>query len=162
MARLKPCPTSLSVTDASHLRPLRRPPALTDSSTLRLTTAITFVCVRSRRSNAGRGSTNPDTVRTAARGGTIGRDPRYATTSRWRRRRRTTEVEPRLLREKSVGHGCGTELDAALFEGPPSEDVHRIVAGVVLPNPASIRARAVGFRPWASFQASPQVQRDWV
>jgi len=43
-------------------------------------------------------------------------------------------------------------LYAALFDALASEDVHRIVAGVSLPNPASIRLHErFGFRPVGVF-----------
>jgi phosphinothricin acetyltransferase len=46
-----------------------------------------------------------------------------------------------------VGRGLGRRLYAALFEVLAREDVHRAVAGVTLPNPASVRLHErVGFR----------------
>src|SRR5438034_130173 len=64
----------------------------------------------------------------------------YATTSRWRPKAAyDTTVEASVYcHPEAVGRGCGTRLYAALFESIAAEDVHRIVAGVCLPNPASI------------------------
>ena len=78
----------------------------------------------------------------------------YATTSRWRPKPayQTTVEASVYCRAESVGRGCGTELYAALFDALASEDVHRIVAGVSLPNPASIRLHErFGFRPVGVF-----------
>ena len=41
-------------------------------------------------------------------------------------------------RADAVGRGIGSLLYGALFDALATEDVHRIVAGVSLPNPASI------------------------
>jgi phosphinothricin acetyltransferase len=64
----------------------------------------------------------------------------YATTSRWRPKAAyDTTVEASVYcHPAAVGRGCGTALYAALFESIATEDVHRIVAGVSLPNPVSI------------------------
>jgi phosphinothricin acetyltransferase len=80
----------------------------------------------------------------------------YASTSRWRPKAAyDTTVEASVYcRTDAIGRGCGTTLYAALFESIASEDVHRIVAGVVLPNPASIRLHErFGFRPVGVFHA---------
>jgi phosphinothricin acetyltransferase len=53
---------------------------------------------------------------------------------------------------EAVGRGVGAKLYAALFEAIAGEDVHRIVAGYVPPNPASERLHAqFGFRPVGTF-----------
>ena len=78
----------------------------------------------------------------------------YATTGRWRPKAAyDTTVEASIYcRAESAGRGCGTELYAALFDAIANEDVHRIVAGVSLPNPASIRLHErFGFRPVGVF-----------
>jgi phosphinothricin acetyltransferase len=64
----------------------------------------------------------------------------YATTSRWRPKAAyDTTVESSIYcRPDTVGRGLGTRLYAALFESISGEDIHRIVAGVSLPNPASV------------------------
>jgi len=65
----------------------------------------------------------------------------YASTSRWRPKAAyETTVEASVYCDpNAVGRGYGSALYGALFESIASEDVHRIVAGVSLPNPASIR-----------------------
>ncbi len=65
----------------------------------------------------------------------------YAATSRWRPKAAyDTTVEASVYcRADAVGRGCGSKLYAALFDAIRSEDVHRIVAGVSLPNAASVK-----------------------
>jgi phosphinothricin acetyltransferase len=70
----------------------------------------------------------------------------------------TSSFRPRAAYETTVeasvycapdrrGHGIGSRLYRALFQSIESEDVERIVAGVTLPNPASVRLhRRFGFR----------------
>jgi len=64
----------------------------------------------------------------------------YATTSRWRPKAayETTVESSIYCRSDAVGRGIGTRLYTALFESITGEDVHRIVGGVSLPNPASV------------------------
>lgn len=64
----------------------------------------------------------------------------YASTSRWRPKAayETTVESSVYCRTDVVGRGIGTRLYRALFESINGEDVHRIVAGVSLPNPASV------------------------
>jgi phosphinothricin acetyltransferase len=53
---------------------------------------------------------------------------------------------------EATGRGIGMQLYAALFEALTHEEVHRIVAGYVPPNPASERLHArMGFRPVGTF-----------
>ena len=64
----------------------------------------------------------------------------YATTSRWRPKaayERTVESTV-YCRHGYAGRGVGRSLYTALFDALAGTDVHRIVAGVTLPNPASI------------------------
>jgi phosphinothricin acetyltransferase len=78
----------------------------------------------------------------------------YASTSRWRPKPAyDTTVETSVYcRPDTVGRGCGSALYAALFEAIAGEDIHRLVAGIGLPNPASIRLHErVGFRPVGVF-----------
>jgi len=85
----------------------------------------------------------------------------YATTSRWRPKAAyDTTVEASVYcHPGAVGRGCGTGLYGALFESISGEDVHRIVAGVSLPNPASIKLHErCGFRPVGVF---PSVGRKF-
>jgi len=73
----------------------------------------------------------------------------YATSSRWRPRvAYDTTVESSVYcRADAVGRGIGSQLYAALFDALAAEDVHRIVAGVAMPNPASVALhKRLGFR----------------
>jgi phosphinothricin acetyltransferase len=73
----------------------------------------------------------------------------YATSSRWRPKPayETTVETSVYCRADAVGRGIGTRLYTALFESLFAEDIHRIVAGVSLPNPASIALHErFGFR----------------
>ena len=80
----------------------------------------------------------------------------YATTSQWRPKAAyDTTVEASIYcRADAVGGGCGSALYAALFDAVRDEDIHRVVAGVSLPNPASIRLHErFGFQPVGTFRA---------
>jgi len=73
----------------------------------------------------------------------------YATTSRWRPKPSydTTVESSVYVRPDVVGRGIGRALYAALFDAIAHEDVHTIVAGVALPNAASIALHErFGFR----------------
>jgi phosphinothricin acetyltransferase len=73
----------------------------------------------------------------------------YATTSRWRPKAAydTTVESSVYCRPDVVGRGIGSALYAALFDALAAEDIHRIVAGISQPNPASVALhRRVGFR----------------
>jgi phosphinothricin acetyltransferase len=63
----------------------------------------------------------------------------YATSSRWRPKAAyDTTVETSVYcRHDATGRGVGTRLYDALFAALASEHVHRIVAGMTLPNDAS-------------------------
>lgn len=80
----------------------------------------------------------------------------YATTSPWRPKAAyATTVEASVYcHPDAVGRGYGRALYAALFDAIAHEDVHRIVAGVSLPNPASIKLHErCGFRAVGVFPA---------
>jgi phosphinothricin acetyltransferase len=80
----------------------------------------------------------------------------YATTSRWRPKAAyDTTVEASVYCDPAaVGRRVGSALYTALFEAIASEDVHRIVAGISLPNPASIALHErFGFTPVGVFHA---------
>ena len=64
----------------------------------------------------------------------------YASTSRWRPKPAydTTVESSVYVRHDAVGRGIGRALYAALFEAIAAEDVHAVVAGVALPNDASV------------------------
>jgi phosphinothricin acetyltransferase len=78
----------------------------------------------------------------------------YATTSRWRPKPAyDTTVEASVYcHPEVVGKGIGTALYVALFDSILAADVYRIVAGISLPNPASIKLHErVGFQPVGVF-----------
>lgn len=70
-----------------------------------------------------------------ARGGVLG----YACTGRFRPKEAySTTVEASIAcRPDSTGGGLGTRLYQALFDALAEQDIHRIVAGIAQPNPAS-------------------------
>lgn len=73
----------------------------------------------------------------------------YAGTTRWRPKPAyDTTVETTIYcAPDSVGRGIGSRLYAALFDAVAAEDIHRIVAGFVPPNPASAALHErLGFR----------------
>lgn len=73
----------------------------------------------------------------------------YAGTTRFRPKAAyDTTVETTIYRAPEfTGQGVGTNLYRALFAALAEEDIHRIVAGYVLPNPASAQLHArFGFK----------------
>jgi phosphinothricin acetyltransferase len=73
----------------------------------------------------------------------------YATTSRWRPKAayQTTVESSVYVHPSAVGRGCGRALYESLFQSIADEDLHRVVAGISLPNDASIRLHEnCGFR----------------
>jgi phosphinothricin acetyltransferase len=64
----------------------------------------------------------------------------YASTGPFRDKRAyETTVETSIYcAPEATGRGIGTRLYAALFESLRGEDVHRALAGITLPNPASV------------------------
>ena len=80
----------------------------------------------------------------------------YAGSSRWRvKPAYNTTVETSLYcRPDARGRGYGTALYQALFAALEREDVHTLVAGVSLPNAASLSLHErFGFRPVGVFHA---------
>jgi len=80
----------------------------------------------------------------------------YATTSRWRPKAAydTTVESSVYCRPDAVGRGIGGALYSALFESIGEEDVHRIVAGISQPNPASVALHLrFGFRQVGTFSS---------
>jgi phosphinothricin acetyltransferase len=78
----------------------------------------------------------------------------YAGTMRWRPKPAyDTTVETSIYcAPESVGRGVGGKLYAALFDAIAGENIHRIVAGYVPPNPASATLHErFGFRPIGAF-----------
>lgn len=78
-----------------------------------------------------------------------GRIDGYAATLRYRAKAayRTTVETSIYLRPEAAGAGLGARLYEALFQSIQDEDVHLALAGVTLPNPASIALHTrFGFR----------------
>jgi phosphinothricin acetyltransferase len=78
----------------------------------------------------------------------------YASSSRWRPKPAyNTTVEASVYcHPDAVGRGYGTALYKALFAALEHEDIRTIVAGVSLPNPASVSLHEkFGFRPVGVF-----------
>ena len=64
----------------------------------------------------------------------------------------TTGEASVYCRPDACGRGVGTRLSAALFDAIATEEIERIVAGITLPNPASVALHArFGFRPVGTF-----------
>src|SRR5262249_40460404 len=89
----------------------------------------------------------------------------YASTSRWRPKAayETTVESSVYCQPEAVGRGCGTALYTALFEALREEDVQTIVAGVSLPNPASVTLHErFGFRSVGVFhRVGRKFDRYW-
>ncbi len=80
----------------------------------------------------------------------------YASSSSWRPKPAygTTVETSVYCHPDALGQGCGTGLYTALFAALEREDVHTIVAGVSLPNAASLALHErFGFRPVGVFHA---------
>ncbi|HTW39689.1 MAG TPA: GNAT family N-acetyltransferase [Thermoplasmata archaeon] len=78
----------------------------------------------------------------------------WATSSRFRPRAayETTAETSVYCRPGFEGRGVGSALYTALFRALESQDIERFVAGVALPNPASVRLhRRFGFEPVGTF-----------
>jgi len=89
----------------------------------------------------------------------------WATTSPYRPRAAyATTVEASVYCEPtSVGRGVGSSLYRLLFRSIEAEDLERIVAGVTLPNPASLALhQKFGFRPVGVFtRVGRKLGRYW-
>jgi phosphinothricin acetyltransferase len=88
--------------------------------------------------------------------GADGRPIGYATSSRWRPKAAydTTVESSVYCHPDCVGRGVGTRLYQALFEALAGEDVHRVVAGIAQPNPASVALHErFGFRKVGTFES---------
>ena len=80
----------------------------------------------------------------------------YASTGRFRvKRAYDTTVESSIYcAPEATGRGIGSRLYTALFEAIAVEDINRIVAGVTIPNDASIALhQRCGFRAVGTFTA---------
>lgn len=81
----------------------------------------------------------------------------YASTTRFRPKPayETTVESTVYCSPATVGRGIGVHLYRALFDAITGEDIHRVVAGYVLPNPASARLHErFGFVPVGVFTAN--------
>lgn len=81
----------------------------------------------------------------------------YASTARFRPKPayETTVESTVYCSPDRIGVGLGAHLYSALFQSISGEDIHRIVAGYVLPNPASARLHEhFGFVPVGVFTAN--------
>jgi len=79
----------------------------------------------------------------------------WATTSAFRPRAAyATTVEASVYcRADAVGRGIGTRLYAELFREIKGQDIEQVVAGIALPNPASVALhRRFGFRHVGTFR----------
>ena len=89
----------------------------------------------------------------------------YGTTSRWRPQAAyDTTVEATVsVRHDVTGRGVGRQLYSELFAAIAREDVHTIVAGVALPNDASVALHErFGFRPVGVFaEVGRKFDRFW-
>ena len=89
----------------------------------------------------------------------------YAGTTRFRPKAAyDTTVETTIYyAQEAVGKGVGSLLYGALFEALKDEDVHRIVGGYTLPNPASAALhQRFGFKPIGIFtQVGRKFGRYW-
>ena len=85
-----------------------------------------------------------------------GRIVGYASTSRWRPKPAydTTVESTVYCRHDAMSRGVGPLLYRSLFALLEHEDVHRIVAGIALPNDPSVRMHErLGFTPVGVFTA---------
>jgi phosphinothricin acetyltransferase len=89
----------------------------------------------------------------------------YASSSRFRERAAyDTTVEASIYcAPEAIGRGIGTTLYRALFEAIAREDINRIVAGITLPNLASVALhQSFGFEQVGIFtQAGRKFDRYW-
>ena len=89
----------------------------------------------------------------------------YAGTTRFRPKAAyETTVETTIYcAQEATGRGIGALLYSALFEALKDEDVHRIVGGYTLPNPASAALhQRFGFKPIGTFtQVGRKFGRYW-
>ena len=94
-----------------------------------------------------------------------GRVVGWATTSPFRPRAAyATTVEASVYCQPSrVGRGVGSSLYGSLFRSIEAEDLERIVAGMTLPNPASLALhKKFGFRPVGIFtRVGRKLGRYW-
>jgi phosphinothricin acetyltransferase len=89
----------------------------------------------------------------------------YASTTRFRvKRAYDTTVESSIYcAPEALGRGIGAKLYGALFDAIAGEDIHRIVAGITLPNDASVALhRRFGFQVVGTFtEVGRKLGRFW-
>lgn len=89
----------------------------------------------------------------------------WATSSRWRPKAAyDSTVESSVYCDpQHTGRGIGTRLYEALFAALAREDIHRIVAGITMPNAASVALHErFGFRPIGQFsEVGRKFNRYW-
>jgi phosphinothricin acetyltransferase len=89
----------------------------------------------------------------------------YASTGRFRvKRAYDTTVDSRIYcAPEACGRGLGSKLYTALFEAVAGEDINRIVAGVTIPNEASLALhQRFGFRVVGTFtEVGRKLGRFW-
>jgi phosphinothricin acetyltransferase len=89
----------------------------------------------------------------------------YAGTTRFRSKAAyETTVETTIYcAQQAIGKGIGSRLYGALFQALQDEDIHRIVAGYTLPNPASAALHErFGFKPVGVFSENGRkFERYW-
>jgi phosphinothricin acetyltransferase len=89
----------------------------------------------------------------------------YASSSRYRSKAAyETSVETSIyLATEATGLGIGSKLYKALFDALSTEDVHRALAGIALPNPASLALHErFGFKKVAHFtEQGRKFDRYW-
>jgi phosphinothricin acetyltransferase len=104
-------------------------------------TPITFdideITIAARREWIARHGTGPHRLLVAAEDGAV---LGYASSGPWRPKQAyETSIETSVyLHPAATGRGLGTALYKALFEAIRDEDVHRALAGITMPNEASV------------------------
>ena len=89
----------------------------------------------------------------------------YATSSPFRPKPgyRTTVETSVYVAADAAGRGVGSALYSALFDAIEGHGLHRAVAGVAVPNPASVALHAqFGFTPVGTFTQVGQKLGQWV
>lgn len=89
----------------------------------------------------------------------------YAYASPWRERSayRFSVESSVYLHPERTGNGIGTQLYAALLEQLRTKDIHCVMGGIALPNPASVAiSEKFGFRKVAHFQQVGWKQNRWI
>lgn len=89
----------------------------------------------------------------------------YANASYWRKRvaYRYTVESAVYVSEAQVGNGIGSRLYAVLLDSLRSADIHTVVGGISLPNPASIRLHEkFGFKKVSEYAQVGRKFEKWI